>query len=102
MIERIIKDYERLYDFIPKGIIDKKMRLENPTKENNFVSREMYEVLVDKHKIVKLDTIGYRFDLYNPLTHVGCDKLIELCNQEIVRTTELQQYRRHNGIWGNN
>lgn len=41
LVDCIITDYECLYDFIPKGIIDKKMRLENPTKENNFVSREM-------------------------------------------------------------
>jgi hypothetical protein len=126
LIERIITDYERLYDFITKTMdaktsyqpiiirtileegvvskktIDKKISLENPTKENYFVSHEVYEVLVDKHKIVKLDTIGYRLDLLQPLTHVECDKLIELCNQEIVRITELQQYRRRNGIWGNN
>jgi hypothetical protein len=88
LIERIITDYERLYDFITKTMdaktsyqpiiirtileegvvskktIDKKIRLENPTKENYFVSHEMYEVLVDKHKIVKwiqlvIDLISY-------------------------------------------
>ncbi len=69
-------DYEGLYDFISnimdakttyqplmirtllekgtvsKEDIDENIRQENPDKENHFTSQEVYEVLVDKHKIV--------------------------------------------------
>jgi hypothetical protein len=51
----------------------------------------LYEVIVDKHKIVKLDANGYKLDLVQPLTQVERDKLIELCNQEIVRIREYQE-----------
>lgn len=65
ILQRSITDYERLYDFItktmdpkttyqpimirtileegivPKENIDEKIRLENPDKEDNFVSHEV-------------------------------------------------------------
>ena len=105
-------DYERIHNFINKvmdakttyqpimirtilenGVasketIDKNIRLENPNKENNFVSYEVYEVLVDKHKIVKFDGNGYKLNLINPLTEQERNKLIELCSQEILRIRE--------------
>ena len=110
-----LSDYERLHNFISKimdakttyqpimirtilenGIalketIDEKIRLENPNKENIFVSRELYEVLVDKHKIVKLDSNSYKLNLVSSLSQNEIDKLIELCNQEIVRIRENYQ-----------
>ena len=110
-----IRDYKWLYDFITKTMnaktnyqpimirtileegvvlkemIDQKIRLENPDKQNDFVSREVYEVLVDKHKIVKLDVNGYKLDLHHPLTMTERYKLIDLCNQEISRIKEIQE-----------
>jgi hypothetical protein len=107
-----ILDYEGLYNFITKIMdakttyqpimirtilenntasketIDEKIRLENPGKENDFVSHEVYEVLVDKHKIVKLDEDDYKLNLVQPLTQTERNKLIELCNQEILRIRE--------------
>lgn len=75
----------------PKESIDEKIRLANPGKENKFVSHEVYEVLVQKHKMIKLNVNGYQLDLPQPLAQIERDKLIELCNQEIVRLTEVQQ-----------
>ena len=107
-----LSNYERLYNFITKimdakttyqpimlrtilenGVvlkeaIDEKIRLENPDKENNFVSREVYEVLVNKHKIVKIEDNIYKLNLDRPLSHIERDKLIDLCNQEIARIRE--------------
>ena len=115
-----LSDYERLHNFISKimdakttyqpimirtilenGIalketIDEKIRLENPNKENIFVSRELYEVLVDKHKIVKLDGNSYKLNLVSSLSQNELDKLIELCNQEIVRIRENYQLLEKN------
>ena len=105
-------DYEGLYNFITKIMephatyqpimirtllenniasketIDEAIRIENPDKGNNFVSREVYEVLVNKYKIVKFDEDGYKLNLINPLTSIELEKLIELCNQEIKRIKE--------------
>lgn len=102
-------DYEGLYNFIskdmdpkatyqpilirtllekvtaPKEDLDEIIRQENPHKEKDFVSREVYEVLVDKHKIVKLEAGEYKLNLVQPLTTIETEKLIELCNQKIAR-----------------
>jgi hypothetical protein len=107
-----ILDYEGLYNFITKimdakttyqpimirtllekgiaskEVINEQIRLENPAKENDFVSHELYEVLVDKHKIVKVDENGYKLNLVQPLSPIERNKLIELCNQEIIRIRE--------------
>lgn len=102
-------DYEGLYNFISntmdakttyqplmirtllekgtasKEDIDEKIRQENPNKENDFASQEVYEVLVDRYKIVKLEANSYKLNLAQPLTSIQTEKLVELCNQEIVR-----------------
>jgi MoxR-like ATPase len=83
MIRTILK-----YGTASKETIDEQIRLENPEKENTFVSREVYEVLVDKHKIVKLDEDGYKLNLVEPLTEIERNKLIKVCNQEITRIKE--------------
>ena len=107
-------DYEGLYNFITKIMdakttyqpimirtllekgsaskenIDEIIRLENPEKDKKFVSNEVYEVLIDKHKIVKVDENGYQLNLLQPLTPIEQNKLVELCNQEIIRIKEKQ------------
>lgn len=83
-------------EIVPKEIIDEKIRLENPDKNRDFVSQEVYEVLVDKRKIVKMDRDGYKLNLVQPLTPTERDKLIELCNQEIVRIKENQNLLEKN------
>jgi predicted Mrr-cat superfamily restriction endonuclease len=107
-------DYEGLYNFITKTMdakttyqpimirtllekgsasketIDEIIRLENPEKDKKFVSNEVYEVLVDKHQIVKVDENSYKLNLLQPLTSIEQDKLVKLCNQEIIRIREKQ------------
>jgi len=86
---------------LKKGIaskedIDEKIRQENPDKENDFASQEVYEVLVDKHKIVKLEANSYKLNLAQPLTSIQTEKLVELCNQEIVRIREIKGLKGKN------
>jgi hypothetical protein len=83
-------------DVSSKDIIGQKIRLENPDKKSNFVSEEVYEVLVDKHKIAKLHSDGFALNLVQPLTSTERDKLIDLCNQEIERIKEYQELLRKN------
>lgn len=106
-------DYEGLYNFISntmdakttyqplmirtllekgtasKEDLDEKIRQENPNKENEFASQEVYELLVDKHKIVKLEANSYKLNLAQ-------ERLVELCNQEIVRIREIKGLKGKN------
>ena len=50
---------------VSKDLLDEQIQKENSDKGRNFVSREVYEVLVDKHKIVKLEGGHYKLNLLN-------------------------------------
>ena len=71
--------------------LDMVIRKENPNKGNDFVSHEVYEVLVDKHKVVKLEAGKFELNLSQPLTSNEKHSLIALCDQEISRIREIQE-----------
>jgi len=79
---------------VSKETIDEIIRPETPGQENDFVSREVYEALVVKHKIVKMDPNGYRLNVVLPLSYTDRTKLIDLCNREIGRIMEFSELSR--------
>ena len=73
-----------------KETIEQKIREENTDVKSNFEFTDLYEVLVGKHKIAKMEPNGYKLNLIQPLTIIERDKLINLCNQEVERIKEYQ------------
>jgi len=66
-----------------KEILDEKIRSENPDKDRNFTSKEVYEVLVEKHEIVHRDGNSYSLNLIEELAPEQRRTLIDVCNQKI-------------------
>ena len=66
-----------------KDAIDEQIILHNPDKDPHFTSKEVYEVLVDKHKIVTNDDDVFKLNLIEELTPQQKTELINLCNQKI-------------------
>ena len=79
-----------------KGTIDENIRISNPHKKSNFRSSEVYEVLLDKYRVVKSDTDGFRLNLLQPLTQGQRQDLINLCDQEIIRRKEYENLLQKN------
>lgn len=66
-----------------KEIIDQKIRDHNPQKGKEFVSREVYETLVDKYGYVIEKDNTFQLNLVEPLTDPQKKELIALCKNRI-------------------
>ncbi len=66
-----------------KEIIDQKIREYNPQKNRGFISREVYETLVDKYGYVIEKDNTFQLNLVEPITDPQKEELITLCKNRI-------------------